>query len=194
VAVDGVPAAVEPGGELVVAAGARLTLVDLGADGPLPRDTAMNLKGFVPRGQEAKNSGEDRGHTADTARDMMARFSRDGKGELYPLNAELGDNTVLAGCTIRIVAPGLETVTVRFGGETKILKPGSRTRIAPGTKVEFLGAALRGGLEPRNPRYTLAGHAFPADLPQTLTMRDIAINLAVFDGDILLGKVTWTPR
>ena len=194
VAVNGKQVEIPPGGELAVAAGSKLAIVDLKSDGELPPGLVMNLKGFVPRSQETSNDGEDRGHTADTAKDLMPRFSVGGRGEVYPLNAELDNNTVLAACSIRVVTPKLEFVTVRIGGETKALKIGSRTPIPAGTKVELVGVTLRGNLALENPRYTLAGHAVPATLPQTLTMRDIAINLAIFDGDTLLGKVTWLPK
>jgi hypothetical protein len=60
--------------------------------------------------------------------------------------------------------------------------------------VELLGIALPGNAATAGLRLTLAGHPLPARFPQTLTMRSIAINLAVFRGDTLLGKVTWIPQ
>lgn len=193
VEVDGRAVEIKPGTQLVVPYGASLKIVDLKSTDPLPEGTVMNLRGFVPRGNEALNTGEDRGATANTATDMMQRFSEGGKGEVYPINAELGKK-VLASCSIKIVRPVLESVTVLMAGQEKVLRLGSRTLIPVGAKVELLSVSLKGDLELQNPRFTLAGHAFPANLPQTLTMRDIAINLAVFDGEVLMGKITWVPK
>ena len=193
VEVDGRPVEIAPGEQRVIAYGSLLKIVDLKSAGPLPEGVVMNLRGFVPEGSEAGLRGEDRGTTADTAKDMMPGFSRDGKGEIYAINAEVGKK-VLASCSVRIVHPKLESVTVRLEGEKKVLTLGSRTAIPVGAAVELLDVSLRGGLQLVDPRYTLAGHPVPATLPQTLTMRDIAINLAVFEGETLMGKVTWVPK
>ena len=192
VEVDGKPASIKPGEKLPVMLGSKLKIVDIQAENPLPRGTVMNLKGFVAKEDTADNAGEDRGSTVAVATDMMQRHSIDGKGEEYAINAELGE-TILSSCSIRLVQPVLESVTVRFGGQTKVLRLGSRTPIVPGTPVEVVGITLKGGHIPGNPRYTLAGRSFSVALPQTLTMREIAINLAVFNGDVLAGKITWVP-
>ena len=190
--VDGRPVRVERGGEVAVTAGALVKMVDLVSGGSLPKHTVMNLRGFVPKKNEARNTGEDRGATADTATDMQPDFSRDGKGGRYAINAEAGD-TVLAACTLRIVQPRLASVTIRMQGKTRTLPLGSRTHIPAGAKVDLLQVVLKDGVTLSNPRFTLGGHAFPSALPQTLTMRDIALNLAVFNGEALAGKVTWDP-
>lgn len=193
VEVDGNPATISPGEELSVLQGSLLTIVDLESDGgPLPEGTVMNLKGFVTQGAGG-NTGEDRGSIVNLGKEMLRAYSEGGRSEVYAINAEHG-KTILAACSLRIVQPVLDSVTVRFDGKTTILRSGSRTAIAPGTKVEVLEIALRGGHSPGRARYTLAGHPFSARLPQTLTMRDIAVNLAVFNGDVLAGKVTWTPK
>jgi hypothetical protein len=123
---------------------------------------------------------------------MLPVFSEGGRGEVYAVNAELG-RTILASCSLKLVRPVLDSVTVRTQGRTRVLRRGSRTHIAAGSRVEVVSVALGGGLALRNPRFTLGGRPFPAELPQTLTMRDIALNLAVFEGDSLTGKVTWVP-
>ncbi|MDR1124848.1 MAG: succinylglutamate desuccinylase/aspartoacylase family protein [Deltaproteobacteria bacterium] len=192
--VDGKPVAIKPGEELPVLHGSLLKLVDIRtAGGPLPKNVVMNLKGFVSRQNELRNTGEDRGATADVSRDMLRGHSAGARGEVYAINAEQG-KTILAGCSIRLIRPALESVTIRLDGQTRVLRAGSRTPIAAGAKVELLEVALQGGHKLGKPRYTLAGHPVPERLPQTLTMREIAINLAVFNNDTLAGKVTWIPR
>jgi hypothetical protein len=191
--VDGRPVRLVPGEQVAVAMGSRVRMVDLQTDGkPLPHGVVMNLRGFVSPGNTARNTGEDRGATADTAKDMMPAFSENRRGEVYAVNAELG-RTVLATCFLKILRPTLESVTVRFDGRTRILPRGSRTHIADGAKVEVVSVTMEGGLVLQAPRFTLGGRHFSADLPQTLTMRGIALNLAVFEGDALTGKVTWVP-
>ena len=195
--VDGKPVEIPPGGQAEVTRGARVKIVDLkSAGGALPKGVVMNLKGFVPDEHTAANTGEDRGHTADTAKDMQPAFSEGRKGEVYAINAELG-KTVLASCSLRITQPAQPkpaSVTIRYQDKTRVLAFGSRIVIPVGTKVELLSATLPGNASAARLRLTLAGRPLPAKFPQTLTMRDIAINLAVFNGDALVGKVTWVPK
>ena len=192
VEVDGKSAQIKPGEELPVLLGSILKIMGIQNEDSLPKGAVVNLRGFVSKESTASNTGEDRGSTVNPATDMMQKYSRNGKGEVYDINVEHGA-AILSSCSIRLVQPVLESVTVRFAGQTKVLRLGSRTSIVPGTPVEVVDVTLRGGHMLSNPRYTLAGHSFSTNLPQILTMRDIAINLAVFNGDVLAGKVTWTP-
>ncbi|MDL2226252.1 M14/M99 family metallopeptidase [Deltaproteobacteria bacterium OttesenSCG-928-M10] len=191
--VDGQPVELAPGQQFEVLSGAKVKMVDLQSDGPLPKGVTMNLKGFVPKQKQARNDGEDRGFTADTSRDMMAAFSVRQRGQVYELNAERGKD-ILASCAIKIVQPKLESVTFNIGEKTHTLKLGGRLGIPAGTKVTVTEIRLAGGLTLNRPRFTLGGRAFPPDLPQTLTMPSIAVNLAVFNGEALAGKVMWFPR
>lgn len=194
VEVDGRPVEIKPGQELPVLHGSMLKLVDIRSEsGALPKNVVMNLKGFISKQNELRNTGEDRGATADVSKDMLRGHSEGSRGEVYAINAEQG-KTILASCSIRLVQPVLESVTVHFDGRTRVLRLGSRTPIRVGSQVELLEVTLQGGHKLGKPRYTLAGHPVPATLPQTLTMREIAINLAVFNNDTLAGKVTWLPK
>ena len=194
VEVNGKPVEIKPGSQIQVPRGAKVKIVDLKVEGGgLPKGVVMNLKGFVPKDNALSNNGEDRGHTADTARDMMPAFSEGRKGEVYAINAELG-KTILAFCSIRIAQPQRVAVTLRYMDQTRTLSFGSRIAIPVGAKVELLEVVVPGGPKSGGLRYTLAGHPLPVRVPQTLTMRDIAINLAVFDGDVLIGKITWVPQ
>ena len=192
VELNGLPLIIKPGEELIVPPGARLLLVDIQSSAPLPPRTVMNLRGYIAPRNAQFNTGEDRGGLVDTAKDLLSAFSENKAGEVYRLNAELGKE-ILNSCSIRLSQPTLASVTVRIAGETRILPLGSRTAVAPGTPVEFLEVAMSGGRPLTRPRFTLAGRPLPPDLPQTLIMRDIAINLAIFDDELLTGKVTWVP-
>lgn len=191
--VDGQTVELKPGQEAEVLIGASVKMVDLIGDGPLPRDVVMNLKGFVPKSKQYKNDGEDRGFTADTGHDMMPAFSVGRQGQVYEINAERGKE-VLASCALKLVKPRLSSVTVEVDGVSRIIKMGGFINIAPGTPVTVAKVKLADGKTLTNPRFTLGGKMFSPDLPQTLTMPSFAVNLAVFNGSTLAGKVMWAPK
>ena len=192
--VDGQPVEIKSNSQVDVLLGSMVTIVDLIHDGGrLPENIVMNLKGFVPERNKKFNTGEDRGTTADTAKDMQPAYSVGGKGEIYLINAEVGKK-VLASCAIKLVHPKLTSVTIRIDDKTERLGLGKRISIPSDTSIEFTEVILENGFILSNPRFTLGGHGLPVMLPQTLTMPGIAVNLAVFNGDVLVGKVTLVPR
>lgn len=191
--IDGRRVEVAAGEKVRVLAGSRLKMVDFKSSGPPPASVVMNLKGFVPPSRQSRNNGEDRGSTADTASDMMPAFSKGRRGREYELNAEKGKE-ILASAIVEIVQPKLESVNFTINGQAHTLKLGQRLTIASGTKVVLTNVTLANGQELSNPRLTLGGRPFPAELPQTLTMPSFAANLAVFNGQALAGKVTWALR
>jgi len=191
--VDGRPVEAPAGGRLDIPLGSQLKMVDLKSDGPLPDRMVMNLRGFVPKSKQYKNDGQDKGFTADTGRDMMAAFSVGQKGQIYPLNAEIS-REVLATVSIRLVQPRLATVTLEVDGRSHTLKAWGRLPVATGSRFTVTGVELAGGLSLSNPRFTLGGQPFEADLPQTLTMPSFNANLAVFNGETLAGKVTLVAK
>ena len=192
--VDGRAHETAPDSALVVAAGAIVTMVDFKVEGgELPPGVVMNLRGFVPKEKLANNDGEDRGFPADTGRDMIPRFSRDGRGRDYAINAELG-STVLAASTLSIVKPRLESVTLVVDGESRVLPLGSRTLLPEGAAFTVTEIKLAEDLLLSRPVYTLGGRPLSPELPLSLTMPSFAANLAVFNGEVLAGKVTLAPR
>ena len=191
--IDGQPVELKPGQEVEVLIGALVTMVDLVSDAPLPGKVVMNLKGFVPKSKQYKNDGEDRGFTADTGRDMMSAFSVDQNGQVYEINAERGKE-ILASCALKLVKPRLATVTLEVDGVSRIIKLGGLINVAPGSPVTVTEITLAGGHLLTNPRFTLGGKSFSTNLPQTLTMPSFAANLAVFNGNMLAGKVMLVPR
>lgn len=191
--VDGRPVEIKPEQEYEITQGSMVKMVDLLTNGQLPANTVMNLKGFVPKSKQYKNDGQDRNFTADTGRDMMPYYSIDQKGQAYELNAENGPE-IVAGCVLKLVKPKLASVTLEFNGQTESIEQGHKIFIRPGTKVTIIEVSLADGLELTNPRFTLGGQGFPAKLPQTLEMPPKAVNLAVFNGSVLAGKVLWNPK
>ncbi len=120
-------------------------------------------------------------------------FSRGGRGQVYDLNAELGKE-ILATAAVKILAPRLEAVTISFGGQNHTLRLGERIGIPTGAEVTVREISLAEGQPLSAPRFTLGGKPFSAQLPQTLTMPGFAANLAVFEGEVLAGKVLWFPK
>jgi len=190
VEVDGQEIEIAPGQELEILSGSLIKMVDLKSNGELPKKVVMNLRGYMPKSKAYKNDGEDRGFTADTGQEMMPEFSEGQKGRVYKINAEVGKD-VIAFCTVKLIPPQLASVTIEVEGRRHTLKLGGRLPIAPGTEVTVLNIELAGGRTLSNPRFTLGGKEFPADLPQTLTMPGYGANLAVFNGATLAGKVLW---
>jgi len=190
--VDGRSVEVTPGSTLAIAAGSKIRLIDVTTNGaPLPEGVSMKLVDAVPKGAQ-RDTHDDRGRVVDTAGMLPAPHSAKNKGEAYAIRAEQEGRT-LASCTLHVVQPKLASVTLRFRGSTKTVGVGKRINIPSGAPVEILGVAFAGGISPSNLRLTLGGHAVAPTLPQSCVMRNIALNLAVFNGDILAGKVTWAP-
>jgi hypothetical protein len=190
--VDGQSVEVKPESTHSIVAGSTIKLIDFATGGvSLPEGVVMNLVGFVPKGIQ-RNTGEDRGHLVDTAKDLQTAYSVKGKGDMYAVRAEQG-RRVLASCFIKLVQPKLAAVTLRFKGNTKTVGAGKYIDIPSGAQVEILEVSLADGVKASNLRLTLGGHPVAPALPQTCIMRDIALNLAVFNGNALAGKVTWTP-
>ncbi|MDR0239249.1 MAG: hypothetical protein LBI88_03325, partial [Deltaproteobacteria bacterium] len=190
--VDGHVVEVKPKTTLSIAAGSMIKLIDFVTDGvSLPESVVMNLVGFVPKDIQ-RNTGDDRGFVVNTAKDLQTAYSVKGKSGVYAVQAEQG-REVLTSCFLQFVQPKLASVTLRFKGNTKTVGAGKRIDIPAGATVEILEVSLAEGVTASNLRLTLGGHAVARALPQACIMRDIALNLAVFNGDVLAGKVTWAP-
>jgi hypothetical protein len=177
---------------LAVRKGAKVALVDIESQEPLPPGTVMNLRGFI--GRPGDTAGNDKGTVANTAKDMIPRFSvGQGGRQVFQLGAEKGPE-LLASAFLEIVSPKLKSVALEANGQEKVLALGQRWGLKPGDKVTVKEVRLENGLELDNPRFTLGGRPFPPQLPQTLAMPSIAVSLAVFSGDELAGKVVLFPN
>jgi hypothetical protein len=182
----------KPNEILTLKQGTKVTLVDLRTVSPPLADTVMNLRGFI--GHPGDTTGNDKGTTADTSKDMIPRFSMELNGRrVYQLGAEHGPE-LLAAAYLEISQPHLRSVTLEANGQEKTLALGQRWGLAPGTRVTVKEVLLDNQMELSNPKFTLGGRSFPPNLPQTLTMPTIAVSLAVFTDNELAGKVVLFPK
>jgi hypothetical protein len=189
--VDGIPVRISPGEVFAVRSPARVKLTDIVSISPLPPGTVMNFRGFV--GRPGDTTGNDKGTTLDTAKDLIPRFAMKKDGEtVYQLGAEDGPK-LLAAAYVKIVKPVLKSVTIGENGEDRVLKLAGRRRVAPGTKLTLKKIELEDDLPLADPRITLGGRPVSSSLPSEMTMPDIAVSLAVFSRGELCGKVVLYP-
>ncbi|MDR0356117.1 MAG: hypothetical protein LBJ64_10360 [Deltaproteobacteria bacterium] len=190
--VDGQHMVLRPQEILSVRRGAKIKLVDIETTVVLPADAVYNLRGFIGKAGDVR--GDDKGAVADTAADMIPRFvqTREGR-QVYQLGAEHGPK-LLAAAYVEIVPIKLHSVVFQANGQEKTLRLGQRWGLAPGTPFVVKEVVLEGDLLLNNPRFTLGGRSFSPLLPQTLTMPNIAVSLAVFDDKELAGKVVLFPQ
>ncbi|MGL4208409.1 MAG: M14/M99 family metallopeptidase [Candidatus Adiutrix sp.] len=192
--VDGRPITLNHGQKFEVLSGSQVKMVDIkiANEASEPQGLVMNLKGFVPKEKENHNDGEDRGFVADTGK-LMTPFSVGKKGVEYEINAEVGRN-ILASTSLIIIKPQLNSVILDAGaGPQTALAPGA-FKVKSGAQIGLIDIILAGGQTLSTPRLTLGGREIPPHLPQTITMPAFAVNLAVFNGETLAGKLTFTPE
>ena len=84
----------QPGENFKVKKGDILEIVGVTTLNKIIKDIKVNLKGYVPKGI-VKNIGDDRGYRIKIDSKFMKKYSRFGKGEIYPIvatknNKELG--------------------------------------------------------------------------------------------------------
>ena len=137
---DGERRVVASGETLEVVKGDKIKLVDLISNLPGQHSLKVNFKGYVPPGANA-NSGEDRGYSIDTARELMQRYSQcdsgDKGGECYRVVASRGNQTV-GSFNVKISPARLDYMVLRrqdghklvyYSGETIEAKPGERLEV-----------------------------------------------------------------
>lgn len=143
VEVEGERRVVAHGEHLKVVRGDRLSIVEVLTNLPNQRDIRVNFKGFVPRGQGRNNLGEDRGHTINTAKDLLARYSRcggkAGEGvECYRVVATK-DKQVLGEMTVEVVPARLEYLVLqRNNGPKLVYHHGETIEAGPGERLEVV--------------------------------------------------------
>jgi hypothetical protein len=189
--IDGTPLTLNEGETQLIRSGSKISLVDFVNPGNIPPGTVLNLKGFI--GRRGDTTGNDKGTTCDTSKDLIPRFAITQKGKtLYQLGAESGPE-ILFKAYLEVRTPVLESVTFVLGGEEKVLKLAGRWRVKPGTHVVIKDIALVGGLPLSSLRLTLGGRTVDPELPTVITMPEIAVSLAVFVEGQLAGKVVLHP-
>jgi hypothetical protein len=190
--VDGKPVSLAPDETLSVRSGSKILMVDISGTGTLPAGTVMNFRGFV--GRRGDTTGNDKGTTCDTARDLLPFYSMKGAGEfpVFQLGAENGKE-ILARSYIQVTELKLDSAVFVKDGTEKTLKLGQRWHVPAGSRLTLKEIRLAGGVPLAEPRITLGGRPVSADLPTVLTMPQIAVSLAVFSKGELAGKVVLFP-
>jgi len=113
---------IENGGTLEILRGDSLKVIDILPEGLARQpEVIVNLKGFV--GNWKDNTGEDRGYSIDTARDLLERYSLHGKRELYKVVVSRGKE-ILGTMFVRIAEPSFEFLIVRLNNQAYALKKG----------------------------------------------------------------------
>ncbi|MEW6366597.1 MAG: M99 family carboxypeptidase catalytic domain-containing protein [Acidobacteriota bacterium] len=123
----------------------------------------VNVVGFV--GDSRNNTGFDNGYQIDTSKDLMHRYSVDGKGDRYRMRM-FRENKEMGSATLQLIEPRLTSVDIETedgvrrveGGRSMDVLPDSRFRIVSvetnlndmtGIKVNLVGFAGRGDGEDR---------------------------------------------
>jgi hypothetical protein len=184
---------VPPGDELWVIRGDALRILDFIAP-DLPEGINVNFLGFV--GNQNDNRGEDRGYTVSTARDLLASWSLDGRGERYAVAVKLGQRE-LARMTVRLIEPRLDCLIVRRNEEHPVvLQPGEQWSISEGDRLTIMGA-LSSVPDGSGVTYLLVdqgGRSLPLKDGAFVASADLGgrgsnLVLSVMRGEIRLGSV-----
>lgn len=117
---DGRKQLIENGATLEIIRGDTLKVIDILPESlSRQRELIVNFKGFV--GNWKNNTGEDRGYSIDTARDLLERYSIHGKRELYRIVVYHG-KAILGNMFVRIREPSFEYLIVKLNNQTYALK------------------------------------------------------------------------
>lgn len=154
VEVEGQRHMVAAGETLPVVKGDRLVLLDVISNLPNQADVQVNFKGYVPMGQS--NQGEDRGHSIDTARDLMDRYSSCAGGkasgvECYRVLASRGGKD-LADMGVEVVPAKLDYLVLRHqDGHKLVYHNGETVRTRATERLELMDVKsnVRSGQELR---------------------------------------------
>ncbi len=126
---------VSGGDTLHIIRGDMLEIVNAEAPGADP-NLRVNFVGFV--GNERRNDAEDRGYRIDTAKDLITRFSTDGNGMEYRIEA-LSGQRVVGTMFVMIGEPKVDYIIVeRSDGSHLAFSPGEDIRLAKPDTLKFL--------------------------------------------------------
>jgi len=154
VEVEGQRHLVAAGESLSVVRGDRLVLLDVISNLPNQADVQVNFKGYVPSGRP--NQGEDRGHSIDTAKDLMDRYSSCAAGkapgvECYRVLAVRGGKD-LADIGVEVAPAQLDYLVLRHqDGHKLVYHNGETVRTRAGDRLELMDVKsnVRSGQELR---------------------------------------------
>jgi predicted deacylase len=115
--VSGKNMVVSSGDTLHIIRGDFIEVVDVETSGGLKSGVRVNFVGFV--GNEKVNDAEDRGYPIDTAADLMKRFSSDGDGRYYRIEA-LSGQRVIGTMYVKLDEPRVDYLIVERSDGTKL--------------------------------------------------------------------------
>lgn len=119
---DGKNLVVSAGDTLHIIRGDILEILDGRAANPSWTDFRINFVGFV--GNEKVNDAEDRGYAINTGTDLIRRFSLDGDGRVYKIDA-LNGSRIAGTAYIELAEPRVEyLIAERSDGVRLALSPG----------------------------------------------------------------------
>jgi len=188
--VEGRKKLIESGGTLEIVRGDGLKVIDI-----LPESLArqpevvVNFKGFV--GNWKNNTGEDRGYSVDTARDLLERYSLHGKSKLFRVVVSRGNKT-LGAMFVHIAEPSFAYLIVRLNNKAYAVKNGET--IEASLNDYLIVEALQGnmGLDSKV-RIRANGEALKPG--KAIGIREIgtagmgSLKIDITRGELLLGEI-----
>lgn len=119
------------GGELAVVRGDKVTITDVAIMRGGPYQGKINVVGF----QRSDKPSEDRGALIDTAKDLPARWSEAGRGDLYAIVAESGSK-LYGHSYLKLIEPVLRYAEITVNGARRVLRDGETTAIGADDQVK----------------------------------------------------------
>ncbi|MHB9030691.1 MAG: hypothetical protein ACYC9O_18140, partial [Candidatus Latescibacterota bacterium] len=127
---------VSEGDTLHIIRGDLLEIVDARAADKTWTDFRINFVGFV--GNNKENDAEDRGYSIDTASDLIPRFSIDGAGEYYKIEA-LNGSRIAGSMYVKLDNPRVDYLIAERGDGARLaLSPGSTVSCSESEPIKLL--------------------------------------------------------
>jgi hypothetical protein len=117
------------GGTLHLTLGDEMKIVDVIPSPANSSGITVNFKGFV--GNKIHNTGEDRGYTVRTDRDLMRRYSLKDRGEFYEIIVSKDDH-VLGRAVVKLDPPKMDYMILRVNSHKHLyLRPEESATLSP---------------------------------------------------------------
>ncbi|MBN2411335.1 succinylglutamate desuccinylase/aspartoacylase family protein [candidate division KSB1 bacterium] len=99
------------------------------------KNVRINFYGFVP--QDLKNRANDRYLTIDTGKDLLRQYSEEGKGDIYRIRVEEG-NDVFSIFRVVLQQPKLRYVKIKNNNNVFSVKNGETIKFKANEKIEII--------------------------------------------------------
>ncbi len=121
---------------LTLIRGDKLILLDVVVDGISPSALTVNFMGFV--GDKVHNTGEDRGYTIHTAKDLWKSYSFDKAGKSYTVEISIG-KSLIGAVYVDIEEPKMDYIVLKQnGGNKRWYTNGDVITVNPNDTVEIV--------------------------------------------------------